>query len=75
MTLPQVEAELSSYLRNHYKYKDWSLTFDTVMKAEGDTVKAQNVIQQISAACTWPKLTIHIPVARPLQLVTTENDL
>jgi hypothetical protein len=75
MTLPQVEAELSSYLGNCYKYEDWSLAFDTVMKAEGNTVKAQNAIQQISAACEWPKLTICIPAAQPLQLVTTENDL
>ena len=75
MTLPQVEAELSSHLRNQYKYADWSLAFDAVMKAEGDTVKAQNAIQHISAACERPKLTIRIPAARPLQLVTTEKDL
>jgi hypothetical protein len=54
MTLPQVEAELSSYLGNCYKYEDWSLAFDAVMKVEGDTVKAQNAIQQISAACEQP---------------------
>ncbi|KAN0134131.1 hypothetical protein V8E53_008068 [Lactarius tabidus] len=45
MTLPQVEAELSSYLGNHYKYEDWSLAFDAVMKVEGNTVKAQNLEQ------------------------------
>jgi hypothetical protein len=61
MTLPQAEAELSSYLRNHYQHKDWSLAMDAVMKAEGDTVKAQITIQEISAACEQPKLTIHIP--------------
>lgn len=48
---------------------------DAVMNADGDTVKAQLVIQEISAACEWPKLTIHIPAAWPLQLVTTEKDL
>jgi hypothetical protein len=45
------------------------------MKAEGDTASAQLAIQQISAACEQPKLTIRIPAARPLQLVTMEEDL
>lgn len=75
MTLPQAEEELSSYLGNRYKYKDWSLAFDAVMKAEGDAVSAQLAIQQISAACERPKLTIRIPAARPLQLVTIEEHL
>ena len=75
MTLPQAEAELSSYLGNRYKHEHWSSAMDAVMNAEGDTVKAQIAIQEISAACERPKLTICIPAARPLQLVTTEKDL
>ncbi len=75
MTLPQAEAELSSHLRNCYKYEDWSSAFDAVMKAEGDTVKAQKAVQQMSAICDQPKLTIRIPAAQPPQLVATEKDL
>ncbi|KAH9044898.1 hypothetical protein EDB83DRAFT_2553854 [Lactarius deliciosus] len=63
MTLPQAEAELSSYLGNRYKPEDWFVALDAVMKAEGDTVEAQKAIQQISA------------VSRPPQLVTIEKDL
>ncbi|KAH9079139.1 hypothetical protein EDB83DRAFT_2310870 [Lactarius deliciosus] len=75
MTLPQAEAELSSHLRNHYKYEDWSLAFDAVMKAKGDTVEAQKAVQQMSVVCDWLKLTIWIPAAQPPQLVATEKEL
>ncbi|KAH9004093.1 hypothetical protein EDB86DRAFT_2825996 [Lactarius hatsudake] len=75
MTLPQAEAELSSHLGNHYKYEDWSLAFDVVMKAKGDTVEAQKAVQQMSVVCDRPKLTIWIPAAQPPQLVATEKEL
>ncbi|KAH9018988.1 hypothetical protein EDB83DRAFT_2528291 [Lactarius deliciosus] len=75
MTLPQAEAELSAHLRNHYKYEDWSLAFDAVMKAKGDTVEAQKAVQQMSVVCDWLKLTIWIPAAQPPQLVATEKEL
>ncbi|KAI9453298.1 hypothetical protein BJY52DRAFT_1225648 [Lactarius psammicola] len=75
MTLPQAEAELASYLGNRYKHKDWSMALDAVMKAEGNTIQAQKAIQQMSAVCDQPKLTIRIPTARPPQLITTEEDL
>jgi hypothetical protein len=75
MTLPQAEAELSSHLGIRYRHKDWSSALDAVMNAEGDTVKAQIAIQEISVACERPKLTIRIPAARPLQLVTMEQEL
>ncbi|KAH9008771.1 hypothetical protein EDB85DRAFT_1818665, partial [Lactarius pseudohatsudake] len=64
MTLPQAEAELSSHLGNRYKYEDWSSAFDVVMKAEGDTVEAQKVVQQMSVVSTEKELMASVEELR-----------
>ncbi|KAN0132298.1 hypothetical protein V8E53_009898, partial [Lactarius tabidus] len=70
MTLPEAEARLSSHLGDCFKDDDWQPALKAVMDSEGD-----RAIQELSAACEQPRLTIRIPTLHPPQLVATENEL
>ena len=75
MTLPQAEEKLSVHLGDRYVAKDWYPAFKAVMDAEGDVIKAQKALREISLACEHPKLTIKVPAQRacPTRLASAKK--
>ncbi|PPQ93410.1 hypothetical protein CVT25_004727 [Psilocybe cyanescens] len=74
MALPVAKEKLMTYLGNHYNDKDWRPALKAVMDAEGDVVKAQELLRKFSEICERPKLIIKLP-ARPPQAVAIEENL
>ena len=75
MTLPQAEEKLSVHLGDRYVAKDWYPALKAVMDAEGDVIKAQKALREISLACERPKLTIKVLAQRacPTQLASAKK--
>jgi hypothetical protein len=83
MTLPATEEQLKNHLGNRYNAWDLQLALDTVMNAEGDIVKAQEALAQLSSTTQLPRLTIRLPPHQlqsdptpvPSQIIQAERDL
>ena len=84
MTLPAAEEQLKNHLGNQYNAQDWQPALDVVMNAEGDVVKAQEALVQLSSTTQLPRLTIRLPLRLqsrsdlapvPSQIVEAEKDL
>ena len=75
MTLLQAEEKLSTHLGDCYLAKDWYPALKAVIDAEGDVIKAQKALHEISVAYEHPKLTIKVPArsARLTQLAGAEK--
>ena len=78
MTLPAAEEQLKNHLGNRYNTRDWQPALDAVMNAEGDVVKAQEALAQLSSTT---RLTIRLPPFQsrsdppvPSQIIEAEKD-
>jgi hypothetical protein len=54
MTLPAAEEQLKNQLGNRYNTWDWQPALNAVMNAEGDIVKAQEALVQLSSTTQLP---------------------
>ena len=81
--MPATEEQLKNHLSNRYNARDWQLALDAVMNAEGNIVKAQEALAQLSSTTQLPRLTIRLPPRQsrsdpmpvPSQIVQAEKDL
>ncbi|KAK2462168.1 hypothetical protein APHAL10511_005800 [Amanita phalloides] len=54
MTLPTAEDQLKNYLGNQYNAQDWQPALNVVMNVEGNIMKAQEVLVQLSSTTQLP---------------------
>ncbi|KAI9568703.1 hypothetical protein HD554DRAFT_1980198, partial [Boletus coccyginus] len=67
---------LKELLGESYADKHWQIALTAVMNAEGDITQPATAVEKLAAAATHrTRLTIKIPLSRPPQLSTTDEEL